>query len=138
MPRTSSALELKKLIAQLQSERAQHVSAIATIDQTFSELGISVSSAPVRTVRRGRPPGSKNKAKPAGRRTRGKFAVTGDDSILSFIKGKGKATTAEVNDHWSGEGRKGKADNALTRLVKARKLKRSKIKGERGSRYEVA
>ena len=48
------------------------------------------------------------------------------------------ASAADVNKHWQGEGRGGKADNTLTKLVKDGKLKRHEVKGERGGRYSIA
>ena len=41
-------------------------------------------------------------------------------------------------DCGSNEGRGGKADNSLTRLVKDGRIKRVQVKGERGGRYRVA
>ena len=149
MARSDRAGELKKLIAQLQSERQQHVEAIEEIDRTFSELGIDAEMAPRRRGP-GRPAGRRGgrrtkaaktgkKATKAGRRRRrGRFARSGEDSVVSFVKSKGNPSTAEVNQHWKSEGRAGKADNTLTRLVQQKKLKRQKIKGERGSRYQAA
>jgi hypothetical protein len=59
--------------------------------------------------------------------------------VTSFIKSHGHPTAAEVNAHWRKEGRGGKADNALSKLVKLGTLKRQAAKsGERGGRYVVA
>ncbi len=67
----------------------------------------------------------------------GKFAVTGDEFILQFVKEKGGATTEEIRNHWQGSGRGGKAENNLTGLVKRNQLKRTKLDGKAGSTYSV-
>ena len=53
-------------------------------------------------------------------------------------KGKAGATTDEINQQWKSEGRGGNADTTLSQLTKQKKLKREKIKGEKGSRYKAA
>jgi len=66
-----------------------------------------------------------------------KFPVTGDELILNFIKEKGGATTEEIRKHWQTSGRKGKAENNLTTLVKTGKIKRNKLEGRPGSNYTL-
>jgi len=56
---------------------------------------------------------------------------------LNFIKEKGGATTEEIRKHWQTSGRKGKAENNLTNLVKTGKLKRNKLEGKPGSNYTL-
>ena len=74
----------------------------------------------------------------AGRRGRGKGGQTAEQFVLSLL-GSGKATTSgEINAAWKRAGRQGKADNTLSVMVKARKLRRAKLKDERGSRYSAA
>ena len=55
---------------------------------------------------------------------------------IRFVRPQPNA--AEVNVHWKQEGRGGKADKALGELVKAGRLKRVMVAGERGSRYKIA
>jgi hypothetical protein len=93
----------------------------------------------------GRPQRPKAAAKPkapakAQRRARRKFKITGPESILAFVKNAGKqsVTTAEIVKHWKSEKRAGDGYNALGELVKAKKLKKEKIKGAKGSRYTAA
>jgi len=138
----STADELLALVSRLQNERAEHVAKIESIDRTFSSLGIAVS--PISKARRvgrpagrpvGRPVGSVNRKK--GKRTRGKFEVSGEQAVLDFVKQNKVVTTKQVNDFWVGQGRKGKADNALSKLSREGKLQRKNIKGERGSQYRV-
>ncbi len=59
---------------------------------------------------------------------------------MSFIRDKGGATTEEIRKHWESAGRRGKAENNLTLLIKNGKLKRSKLESSkgRGSLYSVA
>lgn len=66
-----------------------------------------------------------------------KFAITGDALILGFVKEKSGATTEEIRKHWEGSGRRGKAENNLTQLVKTGQLKRTKLEGKPGSTYSV-
>jgi hypothetical protein len=139
------------LIQKLQTERQEHLDAVANIDATFEQFGISV--APVK--RRGRPrksakPGPRRSvaakaaqtvkpAKKGKRKARRKFPVSGLDSILAFVKSAGKkgVTTAEIVKYWKAEGRSGDGYTTLGELVTAKKLKREKIEGAKGSRYTV-
>ena len=148
MPKLSPATELSKTINKLRSERNELATRIAEIDKLFTDLGISTgaSDVPVK-ARRGRKPGSKNAvpaaavaAAPTGkRRKRGSFEKSGEESVLEFVTAAGKPNALEVNEHWQKEGRGGKADNTLSKLVKEGKIKRLPAKeGERGGRYAAA
>ena len=53
------------------------------------------------------------------------------------MKEKGGATTEEIRKHWEGSGRRGKAENNLTQLVKTGQLKRTKLEGKPGSTYSI-
>ena len=71
---------------------------------------------------------------------RGRFATSGTESVLAFVRqggSKGRASS-EVSKHWKSEGRSGDAYNALGQLTKNKKLKVQKIEGERGGRYTAA
>jgi hypothetical protein len=142
---------LKAHIEKLLSDRKVHTDALARIDATLGQVSALLNvPAP---KRRGRPPGrasaastivSAMAAAPAGpagkpgRRKRRRFAVSGNDSILNFIRDHRNPTTKEIKGHWDSESRGGKVDNALSKLVKDRVLVRTPIPGERGSRYSVA
>lgn len=135
--------ELSALIKKLEKERDDHVRAIEEIEATFESLGINTSSAKPK-AKRGRPAGStKKKAtkKASAKKKRGgkrkSFAKTGDQSVIDFVKSHPKATTKDINVHWSKEGRGGRADNALTKLVQNGVLKRAPIKNGRGAMYTV-
>jgi hypothetical protein len=73
----------------------------------------------------------------AERRTRGKYTQTGDEFILTFLAKKGSATTNEIRQHWKKQGRRGKAENNLTGLVKSGKLTRTPTPGQAGSTYAL-
>jgi hypothetical protein len=73
-----------------------------------------------------------------GKRTRRKFAISGEQSILNFVKSKSNPIGKEIQKHWESEGRAGAAANLISKLVKDKRLKRMPLKGERGSRYSVA
>ena len=152
MLKTDSATGLTGRIQQLLNERQQHVDALACIEQTLSgvaaALGMISSNkqGPVEAIptkKLGRPLGSRNVAPAAtpkkGRRTRGSYATTGDESILAFIKANKNPTTSDVKAHWASEGRLGTADNVLSKLFREKRVKRTPLgKGIRGSRYSLA
>lgn len=87
----------------------------------------------------GRPPkaGAKGKAaaKKGERRVRGSYAETGDEFIVSFLAKKGSATTNEIRQHWTKSGRRGKAENNLTGLVKRGQVTRIPNPSGAGSSY---
>ena len=72
------------------------------------------------------------------KRVRRKFAVSGEQSILDFVRSKSNPMGREIEKQWSSEGRAGAAANLLSKLVKEKKLKRTPLKDERGSRYSLA
>jgi len=133
MARSTDARVLSKMIAGLRAQRVELVNRLARIDSTFNELGIKSDGPSRKPGRKAGKPGPK-----PGRRKRRSFAVSGDTSVLNFVKRHGKPNAADVNKHWQSEGRGGKADNTLSRLVKNKQLKRVEVKGERGGRYTAA
>ena len=132
MARTTNPGTLSKIIAGLRAARQDLMARLHHIESTFADLGISAESG---APRRGRKPGRAKASRGGRRRKRRSFALSGEASVLGFVKKHGTPNAAEVNKHWSGEGRGGKADNALSKLVKTRKLKRVAARGERGGRY---
>jgi DNA-binding transcriptional regulator YiaG len=68
---------------------------------------------------------------------RGSFSQTAQEMILGLLKGGRVMTTAQVNAAWKKAGRKGSADVTLGAMIKARDLKRTKLKGQRGSEYRA-
>ena len=136
------ATELARRIQKLVEDRQQHVDAIAQINQTLAGVGAALGGAV--TLSNGRTTAAASvaeKAPPGGkrRRRRGRFSVNAEDSILSVVKQNKGLTTQEINQHFKDEGRNSTADNALSKLVRERKLKRTPLgKGIRGSSYSLA
>lgn len=150
MAKAPSENDIAKMIQGLRAEQAQLQSRLTEIDAFFAKIGIAgsagagASGGAVGKKRVGRPPKSaaaKAAPKAAGkpgrkkRGRRGSFAVSGDESVYQFIKNNGPVTAAQVNQHWQAEGRGGKADNSLSKLVKDGRLSRKNIEGARGSNY---
>jgi transcriptional regulator with XRE-family HTH domain len=78
-------------------------------------------------------------AKPAALKPQkpSKGKQTAAEFILSLLKGRKSLTSAEINAVWKKAGRGHNADNTLSLMVKAKKLKRTKVRGQRGSEYRV-
>ncbi len=68
---------------------------------------------------------------------RGKYSQTAEEFIAALVKSKKGIRSGDINRAWKSAGRSGKADNTLSLMVKAGKLKRAKLRGERGSQYRV-
>lgn len=148
----STASQITSLINQLRAEHQAHLEAIAEITRTFSAYGIAfdggkgkaraagktaTSAKAGKAAKGGRKAKSATKKEGAKTGGRGKFPVTGDQVVLDFVKANGSVSTEEIRKHWEAIGRKGKADNNLTNLVKSNQLKRVKVEGKPGSRYEL-
>jgi DNA-binding transcriptional regulator YiaG len=73
-----------------------------------------------------------------GRRRRSSGGPTAEQFVLSLVGSRKAATSNEINAAWRKAGRHGRADNTLSLMVKARKLKRARLKDERGSRFTAA
>lgn len=143
MANTDRTKQLANLIADLQADRQEHADAIAEIDATLDQFGISLEKQPARRGP-GRPRAATKKrvtkkkdGKKGRRRGRGSYSQTADEFVLGLVGSK-PLTTKAINDAWSAAGRKGKADNTLTKLTKAGQIKRKNIKGASGSEYTAA
>jgi chorismate mutase len=73
-----------------------------------------------------------------GIRKRGSFKETAEQMILGLLAGGKSMTTAEINVAWKKARRGGSADVMLGKLVKAKQLKRRKLKKGKGSSYAQA
>jgi hypothetical protein len=71
------------------------------------------------------------------RRRYQKLPQTGEESVLTFVREHGNPSTAEINDHWRGEGRPGVANPTVARLLKRGALRRENDPTVRGSRYRI-
>lgn len=158
MPAVTSSSNLVELIQKLESQQRVHAENAAALGETLSHIGSLLGSliggqrvsaaaaapkaavvAKAPTQKPAKSPASKP-AKPAtaSKGTQNRFAVTGDESVLGFIRKRGNPTTSEVQAHWTGEGRGASADNSLSKLFKEKKIKREPNKQGRGSRYTIA
>ena len=163
MPRTALAkLPIEILQAEIQRRAKQAGKKLgkllrqrAKLDVAIAELeALAGAPAPVAKgkpgpkpgAKPGRKPGRKPGPKPAAKLAapkpkaagkRGSYAQTAEQFILDLIAGKGCATS-EITKAWQAGGRGGKADNTLSKLVASGKVKREKIKGQKGSIYSVA
>ena len=135
MARSTTSSQLATMVKQLLAERQEHADAVDAIDQALAQLGISAQPAKRQP---GRPNGAKIRKvtwKASKRGKRGSYKKTADEFVLGLFTGGQKLTTAQIKAKWSQAGRGGKPDNALTKLVSQKKVRRQKIKGGRGSEY---
>jgi hypothetical protein len=128
----SALTDLSQRIQTLLADRQQHATAIAAIDQVLERVGAALGTKP--GGRQTRKPTSVTKPP---KRQRRKFAVSGDELVLAFVKAKKNPTTKQINSHWKSRGRAYTADNTLTKLVKEKKLRRTPVVGGRGSQYSL-
>jgi stalled ribosome alternative rescue factor ArfA len=157
MPRRSLAnVSIQAIQAEIQ-RRLSHLSDLVRqrdeLNRQIAALEVLTGSAqPTRTVRKtarrkkrlapaARTPQRKvapvaAAAKPAtNRRGRGNYKQTADEYVLSLLAGGKVMSTSDLVAAWGESGRGGKIDNALTRLVKERRVKREKAKQGKGSLY---
>lgn len=110
-------------------------------DSRFKKLARGVyalkAGAKVTPVKAAKASGKPAKATAKKTAKRKKYDVTAEQFVLDLVKGGG-ATTAEINKAWAQAGRTGRADNTLNKMLKAGKLKRENLKGQRGSKYTAA
>ncbi len=133
---SSSDSSLTDRIQQLHDQRQRHADAVAAIDIALAQIS-QILGAPIGAAKPTIT--AAPAAKPAkGRHVRGSFATTGKESILAFLKERGSATSSEIKQHWQSEGRKGKVENDLGKLFKARQLARTPLVGKPGNRYSLA
>jgi ferric-dicitrate binding protein FerR (iron transport regulator) len=139
---SKSPVFIVQRIQQLVEQRQQHQDAITRIDSTLERIGAALTNgtAPVRGTKHlsALSPGEtpvRSKRRRRGRRR--KFGMTAEASILKFVQEHKNPTTQEIKKHWTNEGRGGTADNALSLLVRQKKLKRTPLEDRRGSRFAL-
>lgn len=139
------ASQLTLRVEHLLEQKQQHTDAIAHIDGMLAAVGAALNGSAAPAPRAAAPAKAAKAAKAAPaagkgrRRGRGHFALSAEESILAFVKENKNPTTRDVNQHFKAEGRSSTADNALTKLVKDKRLKRIPLgKGIRGSHYSLA
>jgi len=126
---------LLRTMKQIEKERKKRTAdlegAAKVILKQLADLGVGSKAAS---------PKQWTAVKNAGKRKRirRKFAVSGEQSILNFVKAKSNPIGSEIEKHWTSEGRAVTAANLISKLVKEKKLKRTPLKEGRGSRYSLA
>jgi hypothetical protein len=131
MPKPS---DLAHRIQSLVASREEYVAAIADIDETLSRVAGALN---VNDTRR-KYKTAKGIRSGKRKRTRRKFAMSGEQSILAFVKSRSNPVGSDIQKNWDREGRAGAAANLMSKLVKAKQLKRTPLKDGRGSRYSLA
>ena len=139
---SQNASDLAGKIQQLQADRRRHVEAMAAIDRVLGTVDQALRGAlPEASLPRADEQGGEivyRSVPPAEPRRRGRFGLTGIESVLDFIRRQVDPTTAEINAHWRREGRKGTANVTLLKLLKEGMIRREADPTVRGSRYRVA
>ena len=143
MPTTASTLSVTDRIQGLLDDRQQLAEAIAAIDKTLEQVNALLGAPPGSAMPAWQPTSKLAMAatptrSTAKRRGRKQFAMTGEQSILAFIKARRNPTTREVNAQWKQEGRGGTADSLLSEMAKAKKLRKKPLGGRLGSEYSLA
>src|SRR5260370_85765 len=111
--------DLAEKIRKLQADRQQHAQAIEEIDQVLGRVENALAALKAITSRSGRGSAKNADITAPGERPRRhyqKFELTGEESVLDFVRRQGHPTTAEINANWQGEGRTGVANPILARL----------------------
>lgn len=116
--------DIAERIKALQALRVVHVRALEEIHRELARLGADGDEFA---------PPSDN----VNRRIRGKFARTGEQSLLDFIEMQRHPSTAEINAHWKHEGRRGTANVTLLTLIRRGLIERVSDPTVRGSRYRL-
>ena len=133
MPKTSIESTIRKGLAKLHYLRAERDAINESIATLESILG-KVAAAPVTLPRQ------RARHRSPGRRKgeRRQFDQTASEFIIGLLGSREKLETSAINAEWKQAGRAGTANVTLGQLVKAKKIKRRKIRGHKGSRYTVA
>jgi hypothetical protein len=130
--------DLAEKIRKLQADRQEHAQAIEEIDQVLSRVENALAALNAITTRSGERANADTAPGQRPRRHYQKFELTGEESVLEFIRRQGHPTTAEINANWHAEGRTGVANPILARLLKRGLLEREADPAVRGSRYRIS
>jgi hypothetical protein len=120
--------DLAAKVRRLQTDRQYHARAIEEIDKVLREVQHLLTRLH---------PSPEAAYPPRPPRRYQKFDLTGEESVLAFVKSHGRPTTAEVNAHWQAEGRTSVANPILARLLRRGLLQRENDPTVRGSRYHA-
>jgi hypothetical protein len=140
-PKSGPESDLIEKIRRLQADRAEHAQAINEIDKVLSRVENALQALKAMTHKTGHTSGEtgiEGELAPRPRRHYQKFELTGEESVLEFVRNGGNPTTAEINANWHAEGRTGVANPILARLLKRGQLEREQDPTVRGSRYRLS
>src|SRR5437762_13119929 len=122
MPPSNTA-DLSSRVDQLLQQRQQHLDAAEQISATIEQIAALLGTASG-VKRRGRPPGRPRVTAPGakapaplfaaggapsagprrrGRRRRQRFGMSGEESIINYIRSNRDATTQDLKKHWASE-----------------------------------
>jgi len=124
-PRLETPRDLGAKIRQLQEKRARHVKAIAEIDKVLWQIRHALGDV------------EPTDADEQLRRRYQKYELTGEESVIEFVRIQINPSTAQVNANWKGQGRPGVVNPILARLIKSGMLRREDDPSVRGSRYRL-
>jgi hypothetical protein len=134
--------ELSTAVQELLTRHQEHLDAARAIDAVLEQIEVLVGKSngrrPALASRQPavHPPGDESvKSNPRPRRGRSNYKQTAEEMVLSFVGQHKSPTGREINQHWKSQGRPWSADVTLGKLVREKKLKRSPLEGQRGSRY---
>jgi len=138
----SAELNLAEKVRQLQADRQRHAQAINQIDQVLErvENALAALKGVPPKPRRSTPPIPQKPIAPTTPRAHRhyrKFEMTGEESVMDFVRRHGSPTTAQINANWHAQGRTGVANPILARLLKQGRLLRQIDPSVRGSRYRI-
>jgi hypothetical protein len=140
-PQPGPESDLVDKIRRLQADRAEHAQAIDEIDKVLSRVENALHALKAMTHKTphiSREVGVEGESAPRPRRHYQKFELTGEESVLEFVRNGGNPTTAEINANWQAQGRTGVANPILARLLKRGQLEREQDPTVRGSRYRLS
>ncbi|HYE19991.1 MAG TPA: hypothetical protein VEA69_16190 [Tepidisphaeraceae bacterium] len=128
--------DLSERIRRLQDFRRRHLEAVSAIDRALSQINHTLGDVDVLNEALVADDGVRPSARAEpGVRRKGRFALTAEVSVLEFVRQQGAPTTAQINDHWRREGRRGTANVTVLRLLRQNRIRRQHDPAVRGSRY---
>ena len=140
-PSSGPESDLVEKIRRLQSDREEHAQAINEIDKVLGRVENALQALKAMTTKSGQATGDAGAAVDPNQKPRRhyqKFELTGEASVMEFIRNGENPTTAEINANWHAEGRTGVANPILARLLKRGQLQREQDPTVRGSRYRLS
>jgi hypothetical protein len=140
-PKPGPETDLADKIRRLQADRAEHAQAINEIDKVLGRVENALHALKEMTSKSGQTASDQAADIDPSQRPRRhyqKFELTGEESVLEFIRNGQNPTTAEINANWHAQGRTGVANPILARLLKRGQLEREIDPTVRGSRYRLS